>query len=173
MILLSHWGAMNYSIKPSHLIFAGIAMVFYMNCSDYKKTEDSLGSQSCPAGKLNALEELNFIAENDCMDPSLIQCEQRVFSPNIENSQFNVEQCIDHVSLGTVCTEVTLRNYDTSSAQGSREDFAEGGPYNYQEVNCYYKKFTYNDRAIFSASSASLQESLSTLHQLCMNGGEK
>ena len=165
---------MKTYFKAYHLLLLLPVLVLYGNCGSYEgSTGDTLGSQSCMNSAQHSRKLLNFDAETDCENAELISCDSRRFSPDTRNLEFEQDICDRSESFGDHCLTVKFRHYDTSSAEGAGEDFEPGGEYNYQEFNCYMKKYTHNDQAIFQSSAPTLRESLDQLYANCLKGAKK
>lgn len=145
--------------------------MLYTNCDGYKSSSETLRSLACTNSASHSLKLLLFDAESDCHNHELIQCDQRIFSPEVDTGTMESQSCIQHSELGEVCLNLTERSFNTAGASDDDSEYLAGGPYNYQEFNCYYKKFSHNQSPIFSSSEDSLEKSIDKLYTNCKAGG--
>lgn len=101
-----------------------------------------------------------------CDDFSSYACERRIFSPDIETMSHALKECLPG---DTICVDVDIRQYNTSTARdpaSDKADFTPGGIYNHEEVRCYHR-WLYKGVAIFEGDQATLEESLSEAMSAC------
>jgi hypothetical protein len=148
----------------------------YNNCQGGFRSNPGTGTfannSQCKLGPKTTLKLMNFQTSKHCTDLSSIICESRVFKPNINSGLDKSMLCAQSGPLGGHCLEVQVRNFNTSSAEGSKEDFEVGGAYNYEEFNCYYSSFKSEGQALINSTGASLEEALGELHSTCYQMGE-
>lgn len=166
-------GTMKRYFNFYHYLMIIPALILYSNCDGYKSTEDSAGSlSSCTNTASLSLKLLKFDADADCNNTSLVQCDRRVFSPSQDNDQDQAEECLSDSPFGAVCIRLNEHFFNTSQASGETVDFEPGGSYNYQEYNCYMKRYSHNQKPIFQSSEPTLNGSLVALKEQCLQGGE-
>ena len=86
----------------------------------------------------------NMIASegNSCSQTHMYQCDVRIFSPDIENSEEIKEVCFGETQAQCLMTRVlsfSTEDQRSNDEYSKEEDFLFGGQYNYQEVTCYQK----------------------------------
>jgi hypothetical protein len=163
---------MNLKLSIYHWLFLLPFIVLYNNCGGFKKidTQKVLGSSTCQISAKVSLKLAQF-SINECDKLSDIVCEKRLFNPEVLSGDYLVKECISSSTLGEHCFDLMVRQYDTSQADGEPEEFALGGSYNYQEINCYNKKWTHNNVAIFTSSAQSSVAAVEQLYKKCIEGG--
>lgn len=152
---------MCVALIPMVLAFQNCGKGF--SAADLKKTSSS----QCKAQmKSEALKQKWTNSDFRCDDFASYSCERRVFSPDVQDMSHNLTECLPG---DTICVDVEVRQFNTSVARGpasNSADFAPGGSYNHEEVNCHHR-WLYNGIALFEGSSSTMEESLSAAMSAC------
>lgn len=150
-------------------------LLLYGNCDGYKSTTGTNQSSlsNCTNSASLSLKLLKFNPQNDCDQLSLVQCEKRIFGPEQENGEQDLESCLQNSAYGDVCLNLVERSYNTNGASDLAEDYLVGAQYNYEEVNCYMDRFSHDQKPIFKSSEPTLVASLASLHEQCIQGGRQ
>ena len=144
-----------------------LCIVFFQNCSSEIKVTESL---SCSPSVKASLQMMKFKANTHCSNHDFYSCEMRVFSPYVDDGENSSEQCVHVNGLGHGCVPVKTRNFSTKTMITSEDPkfFEEGSAYNYSEIECSNLMVLHNEKTIFRAEGASIQEAMANVVKACL-----
>jgi hypothetical protein len=140
----------------------------YQNCGNKMMSAhySAVSTQCRPAVKSQAiLAKAAVMPQFHCEDFNNYSCEQRIFSPAVDNMTHFLRQCIEN---STTCVDVEVHQFSTAAAQKNEAAnlFAPGAAYNHDEFKCHHR-FVYNGVAVFEGEGASLAEALAGALKEC------
>jgi hypothetical protein len=98
-----------------------------------------------------------------------------VFSPNVESNESIRSECGLTDAAGELCVSVITHTFNTAGAREPANDkeFAAGGEYNREEIQCANSRLTQSGVSVIQAEGSSAFEALSLAIDKCRARGVK
>lgn len=159
-----NWLALLAGVLATFVVFA------FQNCGKGYGAKDALSStKQCQAkAKAEAAQSTLSATQLRCSDFNSYQCEQRVFSPDVEDMIHSLKECI----AGTeICVDLEVRQFNTSGAKAGAtpEQMQAGGDYNHDEIRCFHRH-TVLGFVVFEGEGDSLEVALAKAMAACESG---
>jgi hypothetical protein len=146
-------------------------IVSFQNCGSKGFQSQQMSSElsaQCQAAIKKAAPDFSISpSELNCGDFNRYACERRIFSPDLADMTHSLKECLPG---DRICVDVDVRQFNTSGARraGSQDEseFAPGGEYNRQEVNCYHR-MVYRGVTLFEGHADSMEEALAQAMAAC------
>lgn len=155
---------MKYARAVLAITTFAVLIFCFENCSQFEMSTQAIKnfSSSCMA-KARA-QTKTFIAPALCDDLANYSCERRIFRPGIAASDTTKLEC----DANDVCVRTRTLSFDTSVARSgaSAEQFADGGDYNREDIECIHDAKT-NDISLIQATGESVFSALALTIEKC------
>jgi hypothetical protein len=154
-------------------ILVFLMLVSFQNCSG-KPFESSRVTQSSSA-QCKAEFIAKVIADKlpadrlNCGDLNSFACERRVFSPDVQDMQHSLRECLPG---DQTCVDVDVFQFNTAGRAGSSsEQMAPGGDYNREEIRCY-NKLQVRGNVVIQSDGDSVADALAKAMAACEGAQE-
>lgn len=150
----------------SAFVSSALLLIAFNNCARSFEANDSMSLSSSCLSKVRTEASMISVTPQTCSDASAYECEKRIFSPDLENSDSLVTECgVEH----STCIQVRVLTFNTQVARTADNaiEFMPGGEYNRTEIQCSNHAVQFRGVDVLQAEGSNVFEALDRVIAQC------